>query len=181
MKERLSALIDGALDDASCDDCLKRLGSDADLRRDWSVYHLIGDALRGTAASALPTEFESRLAAEPTVLAPTAARARAAGRGSWHYALAAAAGVAAVALVGWVALPQLQPAGDASVAAAPQPAAPAVAAAAPAREQPLARAAVPVATNMDDYLIAHQRFSPSSAMSGVAPYVRTVSDPRRPR
>jgi sigma-E factor negative regulatory protein RseA len=35
---------------------------------------------------------------------------------------------------------------------------------------------VPVAKDVGDYLLAHQRFSPSSAMSGVAPYVRTVSE-----
>jgi hypothetical protein len=27
-----------------------------------------------------------------------------------------------------------------------------------------------------DYLLAHQRFSPAIAMSGLAPYVRTVAE-----
>jgi len=174
MKERVSALMDGQLDGAACDDCLDRLGKDADLRRDWALYHLIGDTLRGTAAHTLPVGLGERLAAEPTVLAPRSARRSGAGRGTWHYALSAAAGVAAVALVGWVTLSQLQPGDGVPVAGVPQTAAP-VASAPPAPAVPVA--AVPVARGMDDYLLAHQRFSPSSAMSGVAPYVRTVSEP----
>jgi sigma-E factor negative regulatory protein RseA len=40
---------------------------------------------------------------------------------------------------------------------------------------------VPVAQGVNDYLLAHQRFSPSSAMGGIAPYVRTVSEEREAR
>ncbi|MCZ7564314.1 MAG: sigma-E factor negative regulatory protein [Burkholderiales bacterium] len=172
MKERVSALMDDQLDGSACDGCLDELGKDADLRRDWALYHLIGDTLRGTAAHTLPTAFGARLAAEPTVLAPRPARRRAAPRGTWHYAFAAAAGVAAVAFVGAFMLPQLQPGGGVPVANAPQKA-PLPVASAPATPAPV----VPVAHGMDDYLLAHQRYSPSSAMSGVAPYVRTVSEP----
>jgi hypothetical protein len=38
---------------------------------------------------------------------------------------------------------------------------------------------VPVAVGVEDYLLAHQRFSPASSMQGVAPYVRTVSAERK--
>jgi sigma-E factor negative regulatory protein RseA len=34
---------------------------------------------------------------------------------------------------------------------------------------------------VNDYLLAHQNYSPRSALQGVAPYVRTVSDPVRQR
>ena len=37
-------------------------------------------------------------------------------------------------------------------------------------------AAVPAAQGVADYLLAHQRFSPAIAMSGLAPYVRTVAE-----
>jgi len=181
MKERVSALMDDQLDDASRESCLEQLGKAADLRDDWALYHLIGDTLRGTAAHTLPAAFRERLAAEPTVLAPPRTRDhRPGGRSVRHYALSAAAGVAAVALVAWVALPQLQPAGSPPIASTAPLAPTAVSAAAPPREQP-AVPAVPVARDMNDYLIAHQRFSPSSAMSGVAPYVRTVSETNRSR
>ena len=32
---------------------------------------------------------------------------------------------------------------------------------------------------LNDYLIAHQEYSPSTAIQGVAPYVRTVADSQR--
>jgi sigma-E factor negative regulatory protein RseA len=38
--------------------------------------------------------------------------------------------------------------------------------------------AAPAGNGANDYLLAHQRYSPSSAMQGVAPYVRTVAERR---
>ena len=38
--------------------------------------------------------------------------------------------------------------------------------------------AIPAGEGARDYLLAHQRYSPSSAMQGVAPYVRTVAEER---
>jgi len=38
--------------------------------------------------------------------------------------------------------------------------------------------AVPAGQVANDYLLAHQRYSPSNAMQGVAPYVRAVSEER---
>jgi hypothetical protein len=34
---------------------------------------------------------------------------------------------------------------------------------------------VPATGRISEYLIAHQEFSPSSALQGLAPYIRTVS------
>jgi hypothetical protein len=80
---------------------------------------------------------------------------------------AAAASLAAVALVAWLAF-------------APQPQVPA----APlAQAKPEAPAIVPMPTAANDYLLAHQGFSPRVSLQGMAPYVRTVSEqtvePRR--
>jgi sigma-E factor negative regulatory protein RseA len=169
MNERLSALIDDELGAPEAEGCLARLGSDGALRETWGVYHLIGDALRGDAGRGLPPSFSVRLAAEPTVLAPGHA-ARPASRTIW-YALSAAASVAGVALVGWMALPLFEP--PARLATAEPP--PVVAS---AETKP---AAVPAARDVNDYLLAHQRFSPSSAMGGIAAYVRTVSEDREAR
>jgi sigma-E factor negative regulatory protein RseA len=169
MKERLSALMDEELGGAESEGCLDRLDRDGELRDAWSVYHLIGDALRGHASHGLPPSFAERLAAEPTVLAPRRAE-RAAQRNTW-YALSAAASVAAVAMVGWMALPLFEP--PAQIASSqPPPALTTVA---------LPPAAVPAAEGVNDYLLAHQRFSPSSVMGGMAPYVRTVSEAREAR
>jgi sigma-E factor negative regulatory protein RseA len=169
MKERLSAFMDEELGGAESEVCLERLGADGELRDSWRVYHLIGDALRGHAGQGLSPSFAERLAAEPTVLAPPRAQ-QAAQRNTW-YALSAAASVAAVALVGWMALPLFEP----PVQIASSQPAPAVTAVA------LPPAAVPEAQGVNDYLLAHQRFSPSSVMGGMAPYVRTVSEAREAR
>jgi hypothetical protein len=36
--------------------------------------------------------------------------------------------------------------------------------------------AVPLAQGVGDYLLAHQRFSPSLAIGGIAPYIRSVTE-----
>jgi sigma-E factor negative regulatory protein RseA len=166
MKERLSAVMDGEIEGPECAACLDRLKDDLELRETWRAYHLIGDAMRGHVGGALPSAFADRLAAEPTVLAPRRVE-RKVSRTPW-YALSAAASVAAVALVGWTALSLYQ--APVEIAARPSPAAPAtVVVEAPA-------APVPAAQGVNDYLLAHQRFSPSSALGGMAPYIRTVSE-----
>jgi sigma-E factor negative regulatory protein RseA len=159
MKEKLSAMMDDALPDGERESCVRRLKDDDELRAAWDVYHLIGDALRGHTAPQVADGVRARLADEPTVLAPRrAARPRLA----W-YPLAAAASVAAVALVGWLALPLtgLQPGRETQTVA---------------RVAEQVPAAVPPAQGVADYLLAHQRFSPAIAMSGLAPYVRTVAE-----
>jgi sigma-E factor negative regulatory protein RseA len=159
MNERISTLMDGEADESELARNLVLLRSNTDLRRTWDTYHLIGDTLRGQVAPALAGRVSERLAAEPTVLAPQrrATRGRIAQR-----VFSAAAGVAGVALVAWLALPGLKPEPQ-QVAASPPGAAPAV---------------TPVAVGVENYLLAHQSFSPAGAMQGVAPYVRTVVDAR---
>jgi hypothetical protein len=97
----------------------------------------------------------ARLATEPAVLAPGALPGR---TPLQRYAFAAAASLAAVALVAWLAF-------------APQP----------HSQPPLAQAQPPVLTvslpdAANDYLLAHQGFSPRMSLLGIAPYVRTVAE-----
>ena len=119
---------------------------------------------------ALSPEFNRRMAArleaEPTVLAPQRSMAP---KRVMTYALSAAASVAAVALVGWVAFVSNPITTQQEIAKAPV--APAPVAVAPATEL----ASVPSDGKMNDYLVAHQEFSPSTSIQGVAPYIRTVS------
>lgn len=159
MKENLSAWMDGELSDAQARLLPQQLKGDAALRGSWDCYHLIGDAVRGVHGPDLCARIHARLDAEPTVLAP---RRRATAEQLRGFALKAAAGVAAVAFVGWMALPGKQE--------APQ------LAASPAAE--VKQVALPADEGAKDYLLAHQRYSPSSAMQGVAPYVRTVAEAR---
>ncbi len=167
MKENLSALIDDELHGEDLGPHLSRLKENAELRRAWDTYHLIGDALRGHLSTDFSGRVAARLAQEPVVLAP---RQRVFARGQRvRYAMSAAAGVAAVVLVVWTAIPLMRPglplAGNAPAA---------VAAAAPAVEAEPRLAA----NEIENYLLAHQPYSQSNAMQGPAPYVRTVADER---
>jgi sigma-E factor negative regulatory protein RseA len=164
---KVSEWMDGELDGSATRQQVERLKQDTELRNGWNTFHLIGDVMRGEPA--LSPGFEhrlaTRLAGEPTVLAPRppAIRRYAA------YALSAAASLSAVALVGWLAFvnnplapptqiaqPQIAPVPD-STAAEPQ------------------LASVPNDGTMNEYLMAHQEFSPSTEIQGLAPYIRSVS------
>jgi len=160
MNENLSAWMDGELSGEQARPLLPQLARDPALRSRWDCYHLVGDALRGVQGPDLSAAICARLDAEPTVLAPR--RRSAAEKLRWTV-LSVAASVAAVAFVGWMALP------------GGQPVAPQIAAVSATDAKP-----VPVAAGegAKDYLLAHQRYSPSNAMQGVAPYVRTVAEER---
>lgn len=165
MGEDISRLMDGELADEQLDVVLARLKR-AEGARAWASYHVIGDTLRGTEplSPGFSQRFAARLAAEPTVLAPRARPAR-----SLSLAWSVAATVAAVAVVGWVAV------------SAPDPQANAMAM---AREAAFARAAqVKPQIVPPDYLLAHQESSPTIQIQGVGPYLRpatatTVEVPR---
>lgn len=158
MNEKLSAWMDGELESEHARRLPPHLKRDADLRGNWDCYHLIGDALRGVQGPNLCARICARLEAEPTLLAP---QRRSPAEKLRRYALSAAASVAAVAFVGWMALPGLQQ--DTLQIAA---------------KTEVKQIAVPAGEGARDYLLAHQRYSPSNAMQGVAPYVRTVAEQR---
>ncbi|HEV7478400.1 MAG TPA: sigma-E factor negative regulatory protein, partial [Burkholderiales bacterium] len=101
MKDRISQLMDGELDERSAADAIKACGQDAEALQIWRTYHLISDAMRDSRvlSAGFSMRFAERLEAEPTVLAPQ--RKRAESR-TW-FAASAAASFAAVALVGWLA------------------------------------------------------------------------------
>jgi sigma-E factor negative regulatory protein RseA len=179
--DSISALMDGELDDHQAARAYAQVKDDQALREQWHEFHLIGDALRGEPALSprFNETLSARLAQEPTVLAPR--RSLAEPRRITRYALSAAASIAAVAVVGWIALSSLSPSG----VIGPQAVAPAgsgvavtpVVTTAGGRGEAVP-ASVPSEGRMNEYLFAHQRFSPSTALQGVAPYIRTVSATR---
>ena len=168
MKQALSAWMDGELSSRQAGPLLSRLKSDVALRRDWDCYQLIGDSLRGVQGPDLCAKLRARLEAEPTVLAP---RQRGKSEKLHWAALSAAASVAAVIFVGWMAFPGTQQ-DNLQLAAVPVT----VPVTVPAPE--VQQVAAPAGEAATDYLLAHQRYSPSNAMQGVAPYVRTVAEQR---
>lgn len=159
MREQISQLMDGELEERAAEAALAALRRDPDALDAWRTYHAISDAMRALPllSEGFSARFAERLAAEPTILAP----ARRAPRPPVVWA--AAASLAAVGLVGWLAFgPQRDP---------PVP----VAAVAKPRPVVAVSTALPKAAN--DYLLAHQGFSPRVYLQGMAPYVRTVSEP----
>jgi sigma-E factor negative regulatory protein RseA len=152
--EEISLLMDGELEAERFD------GVCAGLRESrcvatWVCYHVIGDALRGSSAltPGFAARFTERLASEPTVLAPPPRRVTAA------IALAAAATVAAVSVVGWVALTTM----------------PAPTAVAAAKQAASVRAADARPRVNNEYLLVHQESSPTTPIQGVRPYLRAVA------
>ncbi len=200
MNEQLSALVDAeSPSESESSSLLGRMRTEEQLRDSWDVYHLIGDALRGTTGAGIDrAQFAARLGAEPTVIAPAASRPtpeRVRSRGT-RWAMPVAASVAAVAFVGWMASTTLltQPANLAKVSDTAAPAkvgvlaspetsttVPATASAPVVTAAPsgpavvaapaivLPPAVIPVANGVDDYLWAHQRFAPAAHAYRVRP------------
>jgi sigma-E factor negative regulatory protein RseA len=165
MKTRISQLMDGELERHEAAGPLDALRTEGEVRDSWRAYHLIGDAMRDTRmlSAGFAARVVARLAEEPSVMAP-ARVAPAPQRRRWQL-LSAAASLAAIAMVtsAWYALQE---------GAVPGPQV--------AQVEPAA-AQVPPPDTADDYLYAHQGYSPRNSLQGIAPYVRTVSGEARAR
>lgn len=162
MKIRISALMDGELEDHEIAEALRALRHGPELRSDWWCdCQLIGAALRGERR--LDIDVTARVMAaiemEPTVMAPARKR-----RPEWQRpALALAASVAGVALVTWLALAPVgngMPSGTAALAGAKSGAV-----VAEVRSTP----------RLQEYLLAHQAYSPGGVVVSGARKIRTVS------
>jgi sigma-E factor negative regulatory protein RseA len=168
MKAKISALMDGELDGREAAGALEALRADGEVREAWRTYHLISDAMHDTRplSAGFRERFAARLAGEPTVLAPKwGGQARSLlGERRWQF-LSAAASIAAIGFVS-VAYFSQEPNSPPQLAAG---------AAAPQIET--VQVAPPEAAN--DYVLAHQTYSPRVSLQAVAPYVRTVSSESR--
>lgn len=180
MKDRLSALLDGDLDERSMGSVLDCLRSDPSLRQDWRSYCLIGDCLRGERSG--HPGFVDRVMAglddEPTVLAPQAAEPRPA-RTRRQAMLAVAASVAGVAAVGLIAATLHSE--RASQVVAPSTLAMQRLVAQPAlagRGGDGARSAPAAEVGLREYVFAHQGIG-GGPMPTAVQYVRAVSDTER--
>lgn len=151
MKQQLSDLMDGELDIGRSDAAWKSLSADAGLRDCWRTYHLIGDCMRGEVVtdsvvrSTPADKIMARLADEPTVLSPGRRAAHHVVSSKTRIALALAASVATLSVVGILALRQeTLPQG---LMAQKQ--------VAPTTTQVAAAAPLP---NVNDYLVLHRQF-----------------------
>ncbi|HMK13614.1 MAG TPA: sigma-E factor negative regulatory protein [Burkholderiales bacterium] len=165
MKHDISALMDGELDRDAAKAVIAMLGRHKELRETWFHYHLIGDVMRqtGSVSYDFGERFKEKLAVEPVILAPR----RTPLIKTKITALSIAASLAAAAMVAWVVLQNNTDKAKENIAANQQPNAAVMLANLPR---------YPFNSNVNEYLLAHQEFSPSTMIQGVAPYVRTVSD-----
>jgi sigma-E factor negative regulatory protein RseA len=157
MKQEISALMDGEMFEDQADAFLDKVKRHPEMQQDWDNYHLIGDALRQPdhICKSFGKSFHERLQAEPTVIAPykrTTQKVR-------NFALSAVASVMALALVAWLSL---------QVGSEP---APQIA----ATQVQQNNAVRPASTQANDYLMAHQEFSPSAEVHVAAPYIHAVA------
>lgn len=185
-REQISALADGVLDDPQIDIALTALRQDA-VRADWEVYHQIGDVLRSddmavTLSPGFAERMAARLDAEPTIVAPGSATgvavkiAQTEKHSLKRWAAPSIAAAAAMAAIAFVTTPQLMVAlrgeepraEDVSIAAAPSVNEKGAVVMAPAAEGVILRD-----PRIDDYLLAHQRLSPS--VYSTAQYARSAT------
>lgn len=197
-QEQISALADDELSDSQIEVALAAL-RDPEARADWELYHQIGDILRSDdMAVSLSEGFSARMAArleaEPVILAPQAAPSTTASNPALvervrRFAMPGMA-AAAVATAVFMTAPHMlvakKDAGNgngpavAMVAAKPAPAVvavPAVVGVAASDEREVAvveqQGEVLRDPRIDEYLMAHQRFSPSVYSS--AQYARSAT------
>lgn len=171
MRQSMSALMDGRLDDASLDSAFAAWRSDAKARECWHAYHLIGDVLRSDELAAEPSRDEAflaslrgKLAAEPVPLAPGRQRGEQGDRG-WRQRLVAPAAVAA----GFVAV-----AGVLVVLRGAAPQEGAVVAERGSGEMTVVNREVIRDARLDRYLAAHRKVSNTASVQVPGAIARSV-------
>lgn len=188
-QEQISAMADGEISVEQLDEALAALRG-KDLQDDWKLYHQIGDLLRSEDMNVqLSKDFSARMSArleaEPTIIAPaaksdapapssatcTVKETRSPKTSVKRWAVPGMAAAAAMAAVAFVTTPQLMvafkdaPADNShGITAASNPAVTHAGKGA-AQETVIAASAsgeiVVRDPRIDDYLLAHQRYSPS--------------------
>lgn len=191
-REQISALADGELDDPYINATFASLRQQ-EAKDDWELYHRIGDVLRSEdmdipLSSGFAARMAARLEKEPAIIAPVAVSASCATvdrrsqahagpastlpmrSASRRWALPGVAVAAAVAAIAFITTPHLMVAlnksGDANFAASG--AATSAVVATQDQEGVVLRDA-----RINDYLLAHQRFSPS--VYSTAQYARSAT------
>ncbi len=158
MKHEISALMDGELFEDEAEVLFAQMKRDPDAHHDWAVYHLIGDVLRQPeyVNRDISAAVHERLLHEPTVMAP---RSRALKQKARVFALSAAASLMAVGIVAWMSV-QISPETSPQLAM---------------QQSNIRPVNMQIQPRSNDYLMAHQEFSPSNDMNGGASYIRTVT------
>lgn len=176
IREQISVFVDNETAEGHVDVTL------ADLRQEqgratWSLYHRIGDALRsddlnGHLSADFNARMFARLDAEPTIMAPPGKITAAIKEVSFKRFAMPGMAAAAVAVAAFLTVPQMM---TQTVATGPSGAGPVVVAAAEPKTIAVASQSGEVLRDpqIDEYLLAHQRFSPS--VYSTAQYARSAT------
>ncbi len=158
MKHEISALMDGELFEDEAQIVLDGIKREKGAHDDWALYHLIGDVLRQPdyVHRDISIAVSERLHNEPTVLAPRSIAIRQKAR---VFALSAAASLLAIGVVAWMSL-QISPENTSQMAM---------------QQSNIRPVNMQIQPKSNDYLMAHQEFSPSNDINGGASYIRTVT------
>lgn len=160
LKEKLSAFMDGEIDDSHIVDSLSQ---HAEARSAWSSYHLIRDVMNQhyvVGASSLAGRVASALQDEPTILAPK----------RWYKPkrmLRSASGAAIAATIAAVAILVVRQSPD-----VPQDIP--HFAVGPITTQPV-RLTTAAENKLSGYIVSHNEYSAGSRFKGMLPYTRIVS------
>jgi sigma-E factor negative regulatory protein RseA len=186
-REQISAFADGELADQHVDKVLAAMRKEHGCA-DWKLYHQIGDVLRSddmdvNLSPGFSVRMAARLAMEPAIVAPlpplsspanaVPASGAPTARLTRRWALPGMAAAAAMATVAFIATPQLM------VAIKGEPSGPAASAVAAADAHvTVVSANAPEGVvlrdpRINEYLLAHQRFSPS--VYSTAQYARSAT------
>ena len=177
MKSKVSALMDGELEQQDVSNIIEALKNDHDLRDEWKKYHLIGDALRQSTRLSMniSSSVSHKLKAEPTILSPISSRSG--GKKQTHKVLAFSMAASVIAMVsGWVIMNNLYKPQQVIVAEQSK------------RDNNLVTSPVVVSSpslihnyshppiEMNDYLFVHREFSPGITMNGQVTNVNNVTE-----
>jgi len=193
--ERLSALVDGELDEQEYQATVVELLAYGENRKTWGRYHLIGDTLKRNLPKGMDYHFSSRVMAaledEPTVLAPPSPV-----KSSWGQraaGLAVAASVAVVAVLGVQLMHQqdeqtvVPPRAQVSTQLLPQQPQNIVRANTRSRSQSSPTMGLTPKQikqfhpRLNKYLVDHNQQAPRAAVQGMIPYARIVAYPNSHR
>jgi sigma-E factor negative regulatory protein RseA len=164
-RERVSEFVDGEIESGNWDTAFMQL-KDEEGKEIWELYHQIGDSLRSDDLDVpLSDDFmarmKARLDAEPAIVAPVLPAVQRTRPAIRRFALPGALAAAAAA-VAFVATPQLIVAMHGGANAVPTSVA--ASSSGVARASMVSGARTDMAMreqDINEYLIAHQRFSPS--------------------
>ncbi len=176
MKSKISALMDGELEQRDVSNIIEAIRKDDDLQGEWETYHLIGDTLRQSSKLSMniSSGVSQRLKAEPTVLSPNISNLERKLKRK-VYAFSVAASVIAM-VSAWLVIQNLHEPQQIIMAEQPN------------YNHNLSIAPIPVSSSpaihnyshppieINDYLFVHREFSPGVTMRGQVTNVNSVTE-----